>query len=179
MSDQGTKNKTVLGPDCRISGELSLDNDAVIMGQFKGTLRVTGMLELTDSARVAGTIVAGTLSLSGEVEADIIAEGGVELLPGAVLRGHVYTSQLNVVEGATFEGDICVGAKAMEAAAPLLRQIEEAEGQPIEQAQAAGAAYTDDEPSIKTNSNGVNSILQRRRSRVLTTNGSGASPQEA
>jgi len=168
MSDQGTKNKTVLGPDCRISGELALDNDAVIMGQFKGTLRVTGMLELTDSARVAGTVVAGTLSISGEVEADIVAEGGVELLPGAVLRGHVYTSQINVVEGATFEGDICVGAKAMEAAGPLLRQIEEAEGQPIQQS----ATYTEaaDEPAIQTNA-GVNSILQRRRSRVLTTNG--------
>jgi len=164
MSDHTPKNKTVLGPDCRISGELALDNDAVIMGQFKGVLRVSGMLELTDSARVSGTIIVGTLSLAGQVDADVISEGGVELLPGAVLKGNLYTTQLNVVEGATFEGDIVVGANAMAAAEPILRQIEDVQPQ-----EAPAASYSKPEPTIQTN--GANSILQRRRTRVLTAAG--------
>ena len=119
---EATRNKTVLGPDCRISGELALDNDAVIMGQFKGTLRVSGMLELTDSSEVAGTIIVGTLRLAGHAEADVVAEEAVELLPGAELSGQLYTSRLNVTEGAIFQGDVCVGPKAIQAASEALNQ---------------------------------------------------------
>ena len=119
---ESMKNKTVLGPDCRISGELSLDNDAVIMGQFKGTLRVSGTLELADSADVSGTIIVGQLRLSGRADADVIAENGIELLPGAQLSGQIFTSMLNVVEGASFQGDVSIGPKALEAASELLAQ---------------------------------------------------------
>ncbi|MEM9252149.1 MAG: polymer-forming cytoskeletal protein, partial [Planctomycetota bacterium] len=120
MSQTPSTNKTVLGPDCRISGELSLDNDAVIMGQFQGTLRVSGVLELADSAEVAGTVIAGTLRLAGHAKADVIAEDGVQLLPGGQLTGQLYTTKLDVVEGATFQGDVCVGPKAIEVAIDAL-----------------------------------------------------------
>ncbi|QQE11371.1 polymer-forming cytoskeletal protein [Planctomycetota bacterium] len=176
---EAMKNKTVLGPDCRISGELSLDNDAVIMGQFKGTLRVSGTLELTDSAEVAGTIIVGHLRLAGRAEADVIAENGLELLPGAQLIGQVYTSNLNVVEGAVFQGDVCIGPKAMEAAGEVLAQHNIAAPAP-----AATEDYTEeqyiDEPiaeeavdasEVKTVPGSVNAILQRRRAKVLSTRG--------
>jgi cytoskeletal protein CcmA (bactofilin family) len=178
-------NKTVLGPDCRISGELALDNDAVIMGQFKGTLRVTGMLEIADSAEVSGTIIVGTLRLAGHAEADVIAEDGVELLPGSQLIGQLYTSQLNVVEGATFQGDVCVGPKAIEAATEALsledqpvakpqaqpkpaRQPEPVAAQP-EEADDAEMAEDDGTSAVHTVPGSVNQILQRRRAKVLST----------
>ncbi|QDU33298.1 BacA-like protein [Poriferisphaera corsica] len=171
-----TKNKTILGPDCRISGELALDNDAVIMGQFKGTLRVSGTLELTDSAEVAGTIIVGHLRLAGRAEADVIAENGLELLPGAQLIGQVYTSNLNVVEGASFQGDVCIGPKAMEAAGDVLAQSN------IPAPAPTAHDYTDDQiiddtieeveaSEVKTVPGSVNAILQRRRAKVLSTRG--------
>ena len=167
------KNKTVLGPDCRISGELSLDNDAVIMGQFKGTLRVSGTLELADSAEVAGTIIVGHLRLAGRAEADVIAENGIELLPGALLNGQIYTSRLNVVEGASFQGDVCIGPKAMEAAGDVLAQHN------VSTPTAETDNYTDEEyfeeaiedadtAEVKTVPGSVNAILQRRRAKVLS-----------
>lgn len=171
MNESTNKSKTVLGPDCRISGELSLDNDAVIMGQFKGTLRVTGMLELTESAEVSGTIIVGTLRLSGKVEADVVAEDGVELLPGAQLTGQLFTSQLHVVEGATFQGDVCIGPRAMEQASAALN------GQDIDR--PAPRSYTqpqqheneneqqEDAGNVNTVPGSVHSILQRRRPKVM------------
>ncbi|MFK7790252.1 MAG: polymer-forming cytoskeletal protein, partial [Phycisphaeraceae bacterium] len=130
---EGTRNKTVLGPDCKISGELTLDNDAVIMGQFTGTLRVTGMLELTESSQINGTIIAGTLRMAGKAEADVVAEHGCELMPGAQLLGQLYTSHLNVIEGAVFQGDVCVGPKAIAAATEALGHQGEYEDEPEEQ----------------------------------------------
>lgn len=182
MMNETPKSKTVLGPDCRISGELSLDNDAVIMGEFSGTLRVSGMLELTDSSRVSGTIIVGTLRLAGHAEADVVAEDGVELLPGAQLIGQLFTSRLNVVDGATFQGDVCVGPKAMQAASEAFKLN-------TPQSSPKASQHFHEEPShtsmhseesheeleettmISSNGNGsspINGMLQRRRPKVLS-----------
>ena len=167
---EATRNKTVLGPDCKISGELTLDNDAVIMGTFTGTLRVTGMLELTESSQINGTIIAGTLRMAGKAEADVVAEQGCELMPGAQLLGQLYTSHLNVIEGAVFQGDVCVGPKAIAAAAEALGQEEEVEE---EQQYSSMMMSQQEEPAeeeeqeITTNPGSVNAVLQRRRAKVL------------
>lgn len=165
---EATRNKTVLGPDCKISGELTLDNDAVIMGQFTGTLRVTGMLELTDSAQINGTIIAGTLRMAGKAEADVVAEQGCELMPGAQLIGQLYTSHLNVIEGAVFQGDVCVGPKAIEAAGEALAQQEEMEEDgSFTSPMMAAEEEAGDEQGVTTNPTSVNAVLQRRRAKVL------------
>lgn len=157
MSD-GQRNKTVLGPDCRISGELALDNDAVIMGRFSGTLRVTGLLELTETAEISGTIVAGSLRLAGHAEADVIAEHGVELLPGAQLTGQLFTTTIAVAEGATFEGEVHVGPGAVASASEAL---------------AAGRQTSSPEPATdrgpRVVAGSVNQILQRRRDKAMAS----------
>ncbi|MGB1125123.1 MAG: bactofilin family protein [Phycisphaeraceae bacterium] len=165
---EATRNKTVLGPDCKISGELTLDNDAVIMGQFTGTLRVTGMLELTESAQITGTIIAGTLRMAGKAEADVVAEQGCELMPGAQLLGQLYTSHLNVIEGAVFQGDVCVGPKAIAAAADVLAQQEEIEDEQGYSSSMIGQQEeAEEEQEVTTMPGSVNAVLQRRRAKVL------------
>ena len=166
---EGTRNKTVLGPDCKISGELALDNDAVIMGQFTGTLRVSGMLELTESSQISGTIIAGTLRMAGKAEADVVAEQGCELMPGAQLLGQLYTSHLNVIEGAVFQGDVCVGPKAIAAATEALGQqdeIEEDQGYTTSMLSQTEEP-AEEEPEVTTMPGSVNAVLQRRRAKVL------------
>lgn len=171
---EGTRNKTVLGPDCKISGELTLDNDAVIMGQFTGTLRVTGMLELTESSQINGTIIAGTLRMAGKAEADVVAEQGCELMPGAQLLGQLYTSHLNVIEGAVFQGDVCVGPKAIAAAAEALGNQDAYEEEQEEQSYSTSSLMmnqheepAEEEQEVTTNPGSVNAVLQRRRAKVL------------
>lgn len=174
MSDARTS-KTVLGPDCRISGELALDNDALIMGHFTGTLRVSGTLELSESSQVSGMIIAGALRLAGHAEADVVAEDAVELLPGAQLVGQLYTSRLNVVEGATFQGDVCVGPKAIQAAKEALNQGDDVISTPApSMGQMHDDEQDDDGGQITTMPGSVNQILQRRRPKVISArNGNG------
>jgi len=169
---EATRNKTVLGPDCKISGELTLDNDAVIMGQFTGTLRVTGMLELTESSQISGTVIAGTLRMGGKAEADVVAEHGCELLAGAQLLGQLYTSHLNIIEGAVFQGDVCVGPKAIQAANEALGQdepIEETEAPSYSMMSEEEEAVEEEQPEsdVQTMPGSVNTALQRRRAKVL------------
>jgi cytoskeletal protein CcmA (bactofilin family) len=183
MSDK-TQHKTVLGADCRITGELALDNDAVIMGQFKGTLRVRGMLELTDSAHVSGTVIAGAVRVAGNVEADVVAEQGIELLAGASLTGQLFTTHLNIVDGAVFQGNVCVGSHAIAAAEELIARADDAEAA-MDNASAGLALQADDaadeideagdeadaSQQVSTVSNSIDAILKRRRPRALSGGG--------
>ncbi len=179
MSDK-TQHKTVLGADCRITGELALDNDAVIMGQFEGTLRVRGVLELTDSSHVRGTVIAGAVRVAGQVEADVVAEQGVELQAGASLTGQLFTTHLTIVDGATFQGNVCVGSHAIAAAEDVIARAGGADEDPAQPA-ASGlalrsqAATHDDadeqaaeEAAVNTVSNSIDAILKRRRPRTLS-----------
>jgi len=178
MSDQG-QHKTILGADCRLTGELSRDNDAVIMGQFKGTLRVRGILELAESSRLEGTIVAGVVRLAGTADADLIAEHSAELLPTARLTGQIFTVNLNVMEGAVYQGDVHVGPKALESAAVLLSEQREDEAAPASPSAPAAApasaqtlvlqneAASAADPTINV-SESLEALLSRRRPRILT-----------
>ncbi len=163
MAD-ANRSQTVLGPDCKISGDLVLENDAVIEGRFSGTLRVSGTLEVAESAVIEGMVLAGALVLSGQAVADVVAERSVELTPGASMRGRVYTGQLSVADGADFEGGIHIGPRALDAAADL-----------IDAASAGDSAG----PSVQTSGETADAVLQRRRPRGLgnghrpVTNGAG------
>ena len=103
MSEEGQQG-SVLGSGCKATGQMFMDGDATIMGQFDGVIRIGGVVDLTDSSQVSGTILAGGVRLAGRADADVVAESGVELLPGSALVGRVYTSNLSVADGASFEG---------------------------------------------------------------------------
>lgn len=163
MSDK-ERQQTLLGPDCRITGEMILDGDGVIMGQFKGTVRTGGMLEVTDSANVSGTIVAGALRLAGHADGDVVAEHGVELAAGSELSGRLYTSRLSVVDGAAFEGEVVVGPKAMSAAGDLLHKAE-GESTPRPRTTWSNDNASRTAASVETLGNSLDKILQQHRVR--------------
>jgi len=184
MSDQARKT-TILGPDCQMKGELILDNDAIIMGRFSGNLNVTGVLEIAETAEIKGQIVAGMLRLAGRAEASVVAEGGVEMMPGAELIGQIYTSNLQVVEGAIFQGDVFVGPDAA-AAAQQQQQTQTQVGnarpaRSLATARAPQLADEDDDAmevdqNVQTMPGAVSNVLQRRRTKVIH---GGGRPNEA
>ena len=164
MSDK-PEHLTILGPDCKGTGQMILDGDGTIMGQFDGMVRVAGVIDLAESSQVSGTVVAGMVRISGRSDADLIAEHGVELQPGCVLTGRVFTTHLSVVEGASFEGEVVIGSHAMAAAADL-----------IQQAGADGGAKTtrtrkrkaDADPKPQTAATSLDQVLRIRSGRKAT-----------
>lgn len=115
MADS-TNRRSVLGKDFHITGELTIHDDAVIEGQVDGVVRGAGLIELSETARVSGAIIAGQVRIAGQAQADVVGEEDVELLPGAKMRGRVFSHRFCVNEGAGFRGEIWVDADAMQAA---------------------------------------------------------------
>ncbi|QDU71950.1 bactofilin family protein [Mucisphaera calidilacus] len=155
-SDASTQNRTVLGADCSIAGDLSIDNDATLLGQFEGELRVSRSLEIGGSARARGTIMAGAVMMSGEAEAVIIAEQVVHLLPGCRVKGRIFAPQLQVEEGAMFDGELCVSPNAIEAAESHMKSSQ-ASARPSMHESAPGGHDVQTVPSA------VATLLERRR----------------
>lgn len=105
-----------LGRGWQITGELNIEQDALFDGQINGVLRVGGQLDLGPNARVAGTVVGQSVRVAGEVEADVVGQQDVELLPGSKVRGRVFATRFVVNEGAGFRGEIVCDEQAMAAA---------------------------------------------------------------
>ena len=156
--DPQNQSRTVLGADCQISGDLTIDNDATILGQFDGDLRVTRSLEVGESARVRGTMLAGALALSGEIEAVVVAEHTVTLLPGARVKGRIFARQLQIEEGAVYEGELSIGPNAVEAAEAHLRS-----GQDQRSALPSSESHRFEDRPVRTVPSAVATLLERRR----------------
>ena len=115
MADR-VANRCVLGKEFHITGELVVQENAVIEGRVDGVVRAAGAIELAPTGQVNGVIVGGVVRVAGKTEGDIVGEQEVELLPGAKMRGRVYANRFCVNEGAGFRGEIWVDEEAMAAA---------------------------------------------------------------
>ncbi len=116
---------TVIGPSCRITGDVALDGDAVILGAIDGGLDVAGALEIGEEGRVAGGVHCGSLRVLGEVRGDVACHGPVtivgavegdvrcaqtaEIKPGAALVGDLHANSINIAEGAAYRGHVTIG----------------------------------------------------------------------
>ena len=165
-------------------GELSLNGDATIMGCFDGDVRVAGVLECATAARVSGTVIAGTLQIAGQVDADVIAEQGLELLAGSKLSGRLFSTRVSVCEGGEYEGEINVGPQALKAAVAWIEQLkreqqEQPAGAPSSSAAQPAAEMPDPQAEPAPPADGsegsppqidlsvIGSILSQRRAQVL------------
>lgn len=84
-----------------IKGEISGAEDLTIAGRVEGQVNLAGrVLTLAPGSQVTGSIVAGTVIASGEVDGSITATARLEVRDTAVIAGELSTPSLLVVEGA-------------------------------------------------------------------------------
>jgi succinoglycan biosynthesis transport protein ExoP len=93
-----------ISKDSRISGKLDFLEPAEIQGEVEGEI-TGGEIVITPTAVVTARITAATLTISGQVNGEIVARERIELLPTARLRCKIVTPTLVLTEGAQFDGD--------------------------------------------------------------------------
>jgi len=107
---------TVLGPDAKFKGELTLDGTGRIHGVFEGTIKA-GELQITESATTLASIEGGTIIIEGNHQGDLVARDCLQLANKAHVQGDVTATSLAVAQGATFIGRCVVGPDALANAA--------------------------------------------------------------
>lgn len=94
----------VIDHGCEFEGKLCFQGTVRIGGTFRGEIYTPDTLIVGEGARVQGTIEAGTVIISGEVNGSVRAKHRVEIHRPAVFRGDILTPSLSVDEGVIFEG---------------------------------------------------------------------------
>ncbi|MCJ7563629.1 MAG: polymer-forming cytoskeletal protein [Candidatus Aminicenantes bacterium] len=96
-----------LGPTFLCTGQISGQEDLLIKGTFKGTIRIKNhSLFIEKSARVEADIVAANVMLSGDLTGNIQATGKVFLSSEAKMKGDITAAKISVQDGAQFRGAI-------------------------------------------------------------------------
>jgi cytoskeletal protein CcmA (bactofilin family) len=101
-----------------IKGEISGSEDLTIAGRVEGQINLDGrVLTLAPGSHVKGSILAGTVVASGEVDGSISATARLEIRNTAVIDGDLSAPSLLIAEGATVNATIEMPQQARRAVA--------------------------------------------------------------
>ena len=85
-------------------GRLGFEGVARLCGRFKGEIVSQGVLIVEPGARVSARVSVGELILKGWMKGEVTADRKINLLSGSEFYGALSAPQLNIEEGALFEG---------------------------------------------------------------------------
>lgn len=97
---------SVLGPGLRFCGELSAQEDLVILGSVEGSVTHTQNLTVGTDGSMKGDIRARVIVIDGKVEGDLYATESVNVRATAKVRGNIFAPRVGITEGAFFQGQI-------------------------------------------------------------------------
>ena len=144
MTTPNTTNTTVIGPDAHFKGELTFDGSAKVLGTFDGSIKTKGQMAVGQGATCNADIHAGKVVVDGTVNGDLTGDELIELNAGAKITGDITAGNLVVVEGASFEGHVRVGAGMS------IKKAHATDAKPVETAPKPASA--ENRPQVQTRS---------------------------
>jgi cytoskeletal protein CcmA (bactofilin family) len=103
-TDQQAAISTILGNDCKFTGDVDAKGTIRIDGEFDGKIVSSDSVIVGNSGIVKGEVHATQAMISGTVEGNIFAKKKVELQSGSRLIGDVESMSLVIEDGVFFEG---------------------------------------------------------------------------
>lgn len=99
------REKAWIGGSIVVKGDLTSSEDTTIAGRIEGDVTVRGhTLVIAPQARIRGDIVAGAVTVHGEVRGSITAQRKVEVGGTGSVDGNITAPRMAVAEGAALHG---------------------------------------------------------------------------
>ncbi len=108
----GATNLNIIADGSVIEGTFSTSSDTRLGGRVEGDIKVDGLLVITESGIVNGSLQADSVNIAGTVDGEINVVKKVLLTGSANIQGRVRTDRLVIEEGASFNGECQMGHKA-------------------------------------------------------------------
>jgi len=110
-----SKEKTVIGKDITIEGNIRGREHMIIDGSVKGNIEMeTHNFALGSAGRVEGEIHARNISISGRMKGNIKTPGKIEITEQADFQGDIVAKSIAVENGAFFKGSVELITKPLE-----------------------------------------------------------------
>jgi cytoskeletal protein CcmA (bactofilin family) len=97
---------TVIGAGIIIEGEITTDEDVVVLGTVRGKLSAKEAVTIQQEATVEADVVGGALVVAGTLTGNITAGDRVDLQAGARVVGNVKAARVTIADGAQFKGNV-------------------------------------------------------------------------
>jgi cytoskeletal protein CcmA (bactofilin family) len=95
---------TYIGNDCHLKGTVKFTDSVRIAGSFEGEITASGFVLIESGAVIKAKVHVKDMVVSGEIHGNVVADGMVELLPGAKVFGNIRSGKLRICDGVVFEG---------------------------------------------------------------------------
>jgi cytoskeletal protein CcmA (bactofilin family) len=110
---------SILGPTIQFKGELSAEEDLVVLGTIEGSIAHKQRLTIGAGGTVRANVEAQLVVIEGTIEGDVRAEKSVSVKETAHMTGNISAPSVMILQGATFNGSVDMsGGKAAKAAMP-------------------------------------------------------------
>lgn len=96
---------TFIGTDCVFEGKLSTKASVRIDGTVIGDIRTEGVIVLTKTGKVVGTIEAESIIVAGVIEGNMSIRDKVNVEPSGEIYGDIVTSKFVIDEESIFQGN--------------------------------------------------------------------------
>jgi len=97
---------SVLGPTLKFKGELTAEEDLLILGRVEGSIKHSSSLTIGDGGSVKADVSAEYIVVEGSVDGDLRGSKCVKIRESAKVNGNLISPSVSLVEGATFNGKI-------------------------------------------------------------------------
>ncbi len=97
---------TLIGKDTEIVGTLRVAQSIRIEGRVEGEIIAKGDVHVGENGRIAATITAKRVFVSGQVLGEINVTNGLEILKTGRVTGKVNGDSLVIEPGAVYEGEV-------------------------------------------------------------------------
>ncbi len=99
-----TKVATIVGQGTKVSGEIDSKGTVRVEGVMSGRLHSDDTIDIQESGRVKGDLVAGQIIISGQVEGNVFAHDKLVITAKGKLIGDITAPVISIAEGVLFEG---------------------------------------------------------------------------
>jgi cytoskeletal protein CcmA (bactofilin family) len=97
---------SILGPTIQFKGELSAEEDLVILGTIEGSINHKQRLTIGAGGTVRANVEAQLVVIEGTIEGDVRAEKSVSVKETAHMTGNITAPSVTILQGATFNGSV-------------------------------------------------------------------------
>jgi cytoskeletal protein CcmA (bactofilin family) len=112
-------------------------------GTVEGEIHATGDVEVDDEAKVNATLAGGDVNIRGHVSGAVIARKRLVVARSGSLIGDVRVARLVIQDGASFSGNVSMGAQSAPAAKmPEAKEAKTPEVQAIRSSDGSDRAAT-------------------------------------
>lgn len=95
---------TIVGANVRLTGTLKDTNEITIYGEVQGEVISDKFVNIAQSAKVIGPVIANSVNVAGTVNGEITAKDKLEIAETGEVIGSITTNDLVILSGAKFNG---------------------------------------------------------------------------